>query len=160
MAVLLPGELILGPEFSALVLALVVLVGVFLPVPIGFDVVMATGLSQGYVMALLFTLGSFSVYSYFIMATSLGQRAALSLSFAVALAGFGAGLGTDANHRWQSEKALELLLQGDATGHAPATPLARPLWGAAMADTPSVTVTAAPLNPPQGDSEGQSAFIR
>lgn len=165
VAVLLPGELILGLEFSALVLALVVLVGVFLPVPIGFDVVMAggllaTGLSQGYVMALLFTLGSFSVYSYFIMATSLGQRAALSLSFAVALAGFGAGLGTDAYHRWQSEKALELLLQGDATGHVPAPLPARPLWGAAMADTPSVTVTSTPLSPPQGHSEGQSAFIR
>ncbi|MEC7965297.1 MAG: FG-GAP-like repeat-containing protein, partial [Pseudomonadota bacterium] len=159
VAVLLPGELILGLEFSALVLALVVLVGVFLPVPIGFDVVMAggllaTGLSQGYVMALLFTLGSFSVYSYFIMATSLGQRAALSLTFAVALAGFGAGLGTDAYHRWQSEKALELLLQGDAGDHAPAP------WGAAMAGAPTVTVTAMPLNPPQGHSEGQSIFTR
>lgn len=159
VAVLLPGELILGLEFSALVLALVVLVGVFLPVPIGFDVVMAggllaTGLSQGYVMALLFTLGSFSVYSYFIMATSLGQRAALSLTFAVALAGFGAGLGTDAYHRWQSEKALELLLQRDAGDHVPAP------WGAVMAGTPVVTVTATPLNPPQGHSDGQGTFIR
>ena len=66
-----------GAAFIALtvfcVLFMASLVGTFLPVPIGFDVAVAGallngGLAPGYVMALVFTLGIFSIYSFFIVA--------------------------------------------------------------------------------------------
>ena len=130
VAVLLPGDLIMGLGFSLLVLLVVALVGVFLPVPIGFDVVMAgallaSGLEQGYVMALLFTLGSFSVYSFMIVAQSVGLRAAWLLGGTIALLGALAGLGAQNWHEYQTDRALKML-----TGEAAQS---RPLWGAAEA---------------------------
>lgn len=131
VAVFLPTGMIMGLEFNLLVLLAVVLVGVFLPVPIGFDVVMAgallaSGLDQGYVMALLFTLGSFSVYSFMIVVQSLGWRAGWLMAGAVALCGALAGIGAYQYHQWQSDRALQMLLQSEM--HPPAVG-----WGAAQA---------------------------
>ncbi len=127
VAIFLPEEALMAAGFSAGVLVLVVLAGVFLPVPIGFDVVMAgvlltAGLDQGYVMALLFTLGSFSVYSWFIVTQALGLRAGVLMAGAVAICGYLAGIGAQGYHEWQTDRALKELLGG-----APAP------WGAAMA---------------------------
>ncbi|EIE50718.1 FG-GAP-like repeat-containing protein [Salipiger aestuarii] len=127
VAIFLPGEALMTTGFSALVLAVVVLAGVFLPVPIGFDVVMAgvlltAGLDQGYVMALLFTLGSFSVYSWFIVTQALGLRAGGLMAAAVAICGYLAGIGAQGYHEWQTERALRELLGGGGAS-----------WGAAMA---------------------------
>jgi uncharacterized membrane protein YraQ (UPF0718 family) len=77
VAVFLPQDIILGLSFTLGALVLIAVVGVFLPVPIAFDVVaagalMTLGLAPGYVMALLFTLGSFSVYSFLIVAGAVG----------------------------------------------------------------------------------------
>ena len=130
-ATLLPQDMILGLSFSLFALLVVALVGVFLPVPIAFDVVVAgallgLGLSHGYVMALLFTLGSFSIYSFFIVAQSIGLRAAFMIGATVAVLGALAGGAAEYYHRWQSERALEMLLQESrATPPAP--------WGAAYA---------------------------
>ena len=149
VATFLPQDLILALPFSVWALVLIALVGVFLPVPIALDVVMAgvllgLGLSQGYVMALLFTLGSFSIYSYFIVATSVGPRAAWMLAASVAVIGVLAGAGAEGYHRWQSQRALDILLQGEL--HEPPY-----LWGAAIAgtiDAPDITITTTPLAPP------------
>lgn len=149
VATFLPQDLILGLPFSVWALVLIALVGVFLPVPIAFDVVMAgallgLGLSQGYVMALLFTLGSFSIYSYFIVATSVGPRAAWMLAASVAVIGVLAGAGAEGYHRWQSQRALDILLQGEL--HEPPY-----LWGAAIAgtiDAPDITINTTPFAPP------------
>lgn len=133
VATVLPQDLIMGLSFSVWALVLIALVGVFLPVPIAFDVVMAgallgLGLTQGYVMALLFTLGSFSIYSFFIVATSVGLRAAWMLAAAIAVLGMLGGAGAETYHRWQSARALEMLLQGNLQNDSAP-------WGAAMAAT-------------------------
>ena len=165
-AVLLPGDLILGLPYAFWILVLVALVGVFLPVPIGFDVVMAgallaLGLEQGYVMALLFTLGSYSVYSFMIVAGSVGQRAAWLLTAAVVICGILAGAGTQRYHEWQTDRALRMLT-GEAETTAPYT-----LWAAQAAgadpwtvtspDAPRITITATPMAP---RSPGAGGFSR
>ncbi|WP_375257046.1 FG-GAP-like repeat-containing protein [Citreimonas sp.] len=151
---LFPTEAITGLAFGLGALALVCALGLFLPVPMSFDVVLAgaliaAGLSHGYVMALLITLGSFSVYSFFIIAQALGMRAALLMAAVIGTLGFAAGAGAHLYHQRQTDRALELLL-GQA--EAPV------LWGAAQAataeglsvtgDAGAVTVTATPLAPP------------
>ena len=148
---LLPPDLITSLPFGLLALVLIAAVGLFLPVPIAFDVVLCgmligLGLSQGYVMALLFTLGSFSVYSFFIVTQAISLRAATLLSAMVLILGVAAGLGAQAYHNWQSQRALEILL---GTSHS----LSRPgLWAAHAAtsepNTGKITVTASPLAPP------------
>lgn len=138
VAVILPAEMIMDLPFSVIVLIVLVLVGVFLPCPIGFDVVMAgallaTGLDQGYVMALLFTLGSFSVYSFLIVSQSLGLRAGILLGGAIALFGALAGYGVQAWHQYQSDRALQMLQQAQAPQVI--------MWGAAQAATADGTWT-------------------
>lgn len=136
-ATLLPGSMILGLPFSVWLLLLVAAVGVFLPVPIAFDVVvcgalLTLGVAPGYVMALLFTLGAFSIYSFFIVAQAISTRIAVTLTLAIALIGAAAGLAAQSYHNWQSERALDLLLGGFL-----ATP--------AHAQTANVEVTALPF---------------
>ena len=155
-AIFLPADAVMGLGFTLGMLVLVALVGVFLPVPIGFDVVMAgallaVGMEQGYVMALLFTLGTFSVYSFFIVAGSVGLRAAWMLAGAVALMGMLAGWGAQAWHEYQTDRALRML-----TGEAQADP-PRLLWAAEAAgadpwvvasdDAARITITATPFAP-------------
>lgn len=163
-AVLLPAELITGLSFSLAALVLVALVGLFLPVPIAFDVVvtgalLAAGLAQGYVMGLLFTLGTFSVYSFFIVWQAIGLRAAGLIAALVALLGIAGGWGAQAYHDRQSDRALEMLLQGAAT---PAHPFMAAAAATVEATTPPqptspdaarITVTAAPLNPPSAAAD-------
>lgn len=137
VATLLPQELITALPFSLVALVLIGLVGVFLPVPIAFDVVvtgalLSLGLSHGYVMALLFTLGSFSIYSFFIVAQSVGLRAGVMLGGTVAGLGILAGAGAHYYHEWQTDRALRML-----TGEAE-TP--RLLWAAEAAEADPWTV--------------------
>ena len=78
-ATLLPVDLINGREFGLVSALAAGVVGTFLPVPIGFDVVVSGallngGVGHGFIMTLVFTLGSFSVYSFMIVATSVGWR--------------------------------------------------------------------------------------
>ena len=84
VATLLPPELLVGQPFGWGMLILVAVVGLFAPVPIGFDVVLAavllnSGLDIAYVMALLFSLGIFSVYSFFIVSHSSQLTACIGL---------------------------------------------------------------------------------
>lgn len=115
VATLLPAGIITDLPFMVWALIVIAIVGLFLPVPIAFDVVMAgtllgLGLDQGYVMALLFTLGTFSVYSFFIVAHAMSLRAASLLSVAIIVLGIASGLGAKAYHDWQTQRAMELLL--------------------------------------------------
>ncbi|MBY6069019.1 VCBS repeat-containing protein [Leisingera aquaemixtae] len=154
---LFPQDLVTGLGFGIGALALLTLVALFLPVPMGFDVVLAgaliaAGMAHGYVMAALFTLGSFSVYSFMIITSALGLRAAALMAAVIGALGFAAGLGTHAYHEWQSRRALEQLLGGAPQAPAP--------WGAAQAaglEAPvqtagagaaRVSVAAAPFTPP------------
>ena len=141
-ATLLPQDQVVLLGFGLGFLILFAVVGIFLPVPIAFDVVvtgalLAAGLAPGYVMTLLFTLGIFSIYSFFIVTQSIGLRAALMMTATVVVVGVFAGIGAQSYHNWQSERALRML-----TGEADAP---RAPWGAAMAQTPTVTLSATPL---------------
>ena len=163
VATMLPQSLITGLEFGIIALVLIAIVGVFLPVPIAFDVVvtgalLSLGLSHGYVMALVFTLGSFSIYSFFMVAQSVGLRASLWLAAAVTALGILAGAGAEGYHQWQSNRALKML-----TGEAPApTRLfmaaeaagADP-WTVTSKDAARVNVTAQPFKPtsPAGETD-------
>lgn len=120
-ATLLPTDLLKDMPFGIVVLTLTSLVGTFLPVPIGFDVVVSgallnSGLQPGYVMALVFTLGIFSVYSFLIVAGAISLRAALLTGAVVVAFGIAAGLGADAYHKWQSRRALEILTSFNVIG--------------------------------------------
>lgn len=115
VATLLPQDLILGLTFSLLALFAIAIVGTILPVPMSFDVVLAGallagGLTQGYVFALVFTLGSFSIYSYFIVATTISLRAANLLGGAIVALGVLAGAAAHTYHSWQTQRALDMLL--------------------------------------------------
>lgn len=169
VATLLPSSLITGLPFGLGALLLIAAVGLFLPVPIGFDVVLcgvliASGLAQGYVMALLITLGSFSIYSFFIIRQMLGLRVAAQMAGVLALLGILAGAGAQSYHNWQSQRALEMLLQGAAQPIEPAAEIAGGglFWGAAQAatldplalpevttpDAAAISLTASALAPP------------
>ncbi|MCJ7874799.1 FG-GAP-like repeat-containing protein [Phaeobacter sp. J2-8] len=155
-ATLVPQGSIVNLPFAFGFVVLVAALGVFLPVPIAFDVVvtgalLSAGLMHGYVMTLLFTLGIFSIYSFFIVAQSVGLRAAVMLSACVVALGVGAGLGAQSYHQWQTERALKILIGADATP--------KHMWGAAQAATmDGVTVTATPFSPSSPAAE--TGFIR
>lgn len=155
-ATLLPADLITGLQFSILALIVIAAVGLFLPAPIAFDVVLAgallsAGLAQGYVMALVFTLGTFSIYSFFIVAQSVGKRAAWLLSGAVLGLGIVAGIGAQTYYDYQSKRALDLLLMGNV---APSGFMAAQAAGAdPWTTSPEISLTSKPLNPPSPSAD-------
>ncbi len=150
-AIFLPPDMVTGMAFTLWILIGLALVGVFLPVPIAFDVVvtgafLGLGMQQGYVMTLLFTLGTFSIYSFFIVAQSVSLRAASLLTAAVVLLGILGGLGVQSYHDWQSRRALELLLSD--------TPPAPGFWAAQAATSETaIEVTSTPFAPPSPAAE-------
>jgi len=180
---LFPQELITGLGFGVGALLLMTGITLFLPVPMSFDVVLtgaliAAGLSHGYVMGALFTLGSFSIYSFMIITQALGLRAAVLMAATIGGLGFAAGIGANTYHDWQSRRALEMLLQSelDLPANAPTNGLTDDLaamrsglWGAAHAATPEtpvitgadaerITVSASPLAAPS--PAGEMLFTR
>ncbi|RKQ94139.1 FG-GAP-like repeat-containing protein [Maricaulis maris] len=115
---LLPADLINDREFGLVGALAAGVFGTFLPVPIGFDVVVSGallngGVGHGFIMTLVFTLGSFSVYSFMIVATSVGWRAAGLLAATVCVLGIGSGVAIDAYHDYQTRRAIELLTGED-----------------------------------------------
>jgi uncharacterized membrane protein YraQ (UPF0718 family) len=78
-------------------IALVALIGTFLPVPMAFDVVIAyVAMSRGvplpYVVALLCTLGIYSVYSFAVLGKTISWRVAAGAFAGVAILGTLAGI--------------------------------------------------------------------
>ncbi|WP_069301098.1 FG-GAP-like repeat-containing protein [Neptunicoccus sediminis] len=150
---LIPPETLEGMSFSVFIVVAVALVGLFLPVPIAFDVVLAgallsAGLAPGYVMALLFTLGIFSIYSFFIVAGSISLRAALLMSGVIMVLGIGAGIGTQSYYNWQSKRALNILLSKDHSAPFSLIPIAH-----AQEATADITITKMPFTPPSPAAE-------
>jgi uncharacterized membrane protein YraQ (UPF0718 family) len=95
---LLPGSSIpVTVSFGGIVL--VALIGTFLPVPMGFDVaaaflLMSRGVPMPYVVALLCTLGAYSIYSVLVLGRTISWRTAIAGYAAVAILGMVAGVGT------------------------------------------------------------------
>ncbi|PWE18727.1 RNA-binding protein [Marinicauda salina] len=167
VATFFPVDSISGENFGPLGLVFAALVGTFLPVPIGFDVVVSGallngGMGHGYIMTLVFTLGSFSIYSLFIVATSIGMRAAFMLGGTIMLTGLVAGAGAQAWHGYQTQRALDILTAAEEAvipraeaAAMPATPLDEAAGRSASGGgEPTVTVSATPFNPrsPEGDA--------
>lgn len=122
VATLIPLEWVASSPFGPISAFMVAVIGTILPVPMGFDVVFSGallngGVGHGYAMTLVFTLGSYSVYSFLIVGGSVGWRAAGLLAGSVILIGTVSGLGVQAWHDYQTERALEMLT-ADATGSA------------------------------------------
>lgn len=88
------------PATASLVgILLVALIGTFLPVPMAFDVALAfvlmtRGVPLPYVVALLCTLGAFSIYPFLIVGRSISWRTATAMFALVMLIGIVAGVGT------------------------------------------------------------------
>lgn len=170
VATLFPLEALAGREFGPLGLAFAAVVGVIMPVPIGFDVVVSGallngGLGHGYIMTLVFTLGSFSIYSFFIVGSSVGWRAAGMLGAVIMALGFLAGLGAQAWYGYQTNRALDMLTVSELvvpSAHAASYDF-QPAPGeqaeAAVAGGPgAVSVEAFPFNP--RSPAGAAPFVR
>lgn len=85
-----------GIIMTTLVMVIISLIGLFLPVPISFDVIIAAvmlamGMPEKYVVILLFTLGIFSIYSFFIVWQAISKKIALVLGMSIAILGVCSG---------------------------------------------------------------------
>ncbi|MBL4872430.1 MAG: permease [Rhodobacteraceae bacterium] len=112
---LVPLESFSTAEVTFLFLIVVAVVGVFLPVPIGFDVVVAgtllsAGLSIGFVMTLVFTLGIFSVYSFIIVGSTISWKVSRNMVLTIVVLGVLAGYGMQKFHDQRLETSLEFLI--------------------------------------------------
>lgn len=101
-------------SFTLVLMGALAVFGLILPVPIAFDVVITSALMQAglpvrYAMPLLFTLGSFSVYSFLILWRGVSRRAAIWC--AVVLTGLGvlAGVAAHQLQKWERARLNELV---------------------------------------------------
>ena len=114
VANVLPLDRLVDFEPGFLSVALVALIGVFLPVPVAFDlVVVAVLISAGapmiYSMTLLFTLGIFSIYPFFIVWNSVSRRVAVTLTAVIVVLGIVGGYVADGIHQAELRDMLEFL---------------------------------------------------
>jgi len=113
MITVVPLESLAGHEITILLAISLALLGVFIPCPIALDIVISASLlSAGvpifYVMILLFTLGTYSIYSFMIIWTSISKRVAIVLYLVVALVGILAGTVAQYWHEIELRKMLEI----------------------------------------------------
>ena len=97
--------------FNAL---LVATIGIFLPLPIALDVIiaaalLASGLPVFYVAVLLFTLGIYSIYPFFIVWTTISKRVALVLGLVLMLMGIAGGYVAEYYHQQDLQEMYEFL---------------------------------------------------
>jgi uncharacterized membrane protein YraQ (UPF0718 family) len=111
---LLPLNTMLDFEPGVFSLFLVALVGIFLPVPIAFDIVLvavlvSAGAPMIYSMTFLFTLGIFSVYPFFIVWNTISPRVALVLTAVLMCLGMVGGIIADNIHQAELRDMLQFL---------------------------------------------------
>ena len=111
---IVPLEQVAQMEVSFLSILAVTLFGIFLPLPIALDLVMAAALLAAgtpiiYIGILLFTLGIYSVYSFSIVWTSISGRVAVTLAVVLMALGVGAGYAAESYHQWDMNRMLEAL---------------------------------------------------
>ncbi len=113
-------NMFVGDQWFLVVLGVLSLaaVGLFLPVPIAFDVAivaaaLAAGMPPIYAMILLFTLGIYSVYSFFIIWTGISRKVALVLSGVLLSMGILAGVVVDEYLKWDESNQQDLFREFD-----------------------------------------------
>ncbi len=120
--VAIPWDMVTGslPEIEGSVMVLAAMIGlalfgVFLPVPIAFDIVvvailMAAGLPIHFVMVLLFTLGIFSIYSFSVVWNHISRKAAVFMFLMVAAFGVIAGVAAHYIEGWEADRQHETMV--------------------------------------------------
>jgi uncharacterized membrane protein YraQ (UPF0718 family) len=116
VATTVPLPMLVDVETSFFVVLAVAMVGIFLPVPVAFDVVLvavlvAAGAPMIYSATLLFTLGIFSIYPFFIVWRSISPRVALVLTGVLVVLGIAGGYAADAIYQAELRDMLEFLEQ-------------------------------------------------
>ena len=114
---LLPLPNLIDYEPGLLSIGVVALVGIFLPVPVAFDIILvAVLLSSGapmiYSSTLLFTLGIFSIYPFFIVWNTISRRVAVVLTCVLMIIGVAGGFVAEQIHQGELREMLEFLEQG------------------------------------------------
>lgn len=112
----LPLQTLVDLEPTIASLILVALVGIFLPVPVAFDIVVvavliSTGVPMIYSMTLLFTLGIFSIYPFMIVWRSISGRVAIVLALVLVAMGMAGGIIADHIHQAELEEMMQYLEQ-------------------------------------------------
>lgn len=112
----LPLSTLIDFEPGILSVAVVALVGIFLPVPVAFDIIlvavlMSSGAPMIYSMTLLFTLGIFSIYPFFIVWNTISQRVAVVLTLVLVVLGVAGGIIAAEIHEAELRDMLEFLEQ-------------------------------------------------
>jgi len=116
VANVMPLTEMVSAEPSLLSLMTVALIGIFLPVPVAFDIVVVAvlitaGAPMAYSMTLLFTLGIFSIYPFGIIWTSISRRVAITLTIVLVILGMAAGLVAQEIHRAELNEMFKYLEQ-------------------------------------------------
>ncbi len=113
---LLPLPTLLDYEPGVVSVGVVALVGIFLPVPVAFDIVLvavlvSAGAPMIYSMTLLFTLGIFSVYPFFIIWNTISRRVAVVLTVVLVGLGLIGGIIAENVHQAELRDMLQYLEQ-------------------------------------------------
>ena len=116
VANVMPLTEMVATETTLLSLLTVAVIGIFLPVPVAFDIVVVAvlitaGAPMAYSMTLLFTLGIFSIYPFGIIWTSISRRVAITLTIVLVILGMAAGLIAQEFHRAELDEMFEYLEQ-------------------------------------------------
>ena len=103
-----------GRVMTWLMMAGVAAIGLFLPVPMAFDVIVTavlwqSGLPVRYVLILLFTLGIFSIYPFMIVWRALKPAIAVALVVGLAGVGMAAGIMGDQYYKWDFRRQQEFM---------------------------------------------------
>ncbi len=112
----LPLSILVDAEPTILSVTLIAVIGIFLPVPVAFDIVLvailiSAGAPMIYSMTLLFTLGIFSVYPFLIIWNSISPKVAVVLTLILILMGLVGGVMAEEIHRAELQEMLEYLDQ-------------------------------------------------
>lgn len=110
----IPFGILSSLEITLLTLFLVATLGVFLPVPIAFDIIvvatlLASGLPVAFAMTLLFSLGIFSIYPALVIARHISVSLSISLFISCALVATLAGYAADYVDTYISDKNTQRL---------------------------------------------------
>jgi uncharacterized membrane protein YraQ (UPF0718 family) len=112
----IPLPELVNAEAGFLAVTAVALVGIFLPVPIAFDIVLvAVLISAGapviYSMTLLFTLGMFSIYPFLIVWKTISPRVAVVVTAVLVVMGIAGGYVADEIYQAELQDMMEFLEQ-------------------------------------------------
>jgi len=112
----IPLPELVNAEAGFLAVTAVALVGIFLPVPVAFDIILvAVLISAGapviYSMTLLFTLGMFSIYPFFIVWKTISPRVAMVVTAVLVVMGIVGGYVAEEIYQAELRDMMEFLEQ-------------------------------------------------